>query len=367
MNDGPSKVDERTKGFSLSQAAPRWWVMLFVLVVASVALYTSSGNGGAATSIIDGPTMGTRYRVVVAGPVADRKALRATVEGKLDRVVALMSTYEPSSELSRFNASESLEPFAVTEETREVLAIAREVASRSGGAFDATVGPLVNAYGFGPDGRPEAPPSDAEINEILTYVGSDRWQLEGARVRKMHPKVRIDLSAVAKGYAVDQVAEALTEAGYDDFLVEVGGEVRVRGTKAGGEPFRVGIEEPKEDSRKVYAALELRDASLATSGNYRTFYVEDGVRYVHTIDPKSGKPVAHRLLSASVLHESCARADAWATALMAAGDRAWELARENDLDVLLLYAAPDGAIEERERGRIGERRIDAEKTNRLEN
>lgn len=331
--------------------------MLFALVIASVVLYTRSATQSPSTTVLDGPTMGTRYRVVVEGTVKDRNALRRSVEDELDRVVALMSTYEPDSELSRFNADGSLEPRAVSAETLEVLEIAREVSRLSDGAFDATVGPLVDAYGFGPDGRPDTPPSDDEIAAILEYVGSDTWGIAGGQVVKKHPRVRIDLSAVAKGYAVDRVAQALEEAGYRSFLVEVGGEVRVSGSKSGGEPYRVGIEEPKVGSIGVHAVLGLTDGALATSGNYRTFYDLDGVRYVHTIDPKTGKPVAHRLLSASVMAESCAWADAWATALMAAGDRAWELAQANDLDVLLLYATEDGGVEEKQRGRIVERRL----------
>ncbi|MEO0814847.1 MAG: FAD:protein FMN transferase, partial [Myxococcota bacterium] len=274
-------------------------------------------------------------------------SLRQTIKTRLDRVNGLMSTYDPNSELSRFNDSSSGAPFQLSNETVEVLEIARSVGTDSEGSFEVTVGPLVDLYGFGPDGRPDSPPGPERIREVLDYVGPDTWSLRGDSVVKHKPKARIDLSAVAKGYAVDEVARTLEGNGFRAYLVEVGGEVRASGFKADGTPFRVGIEEPVEDSRRVHAVLGLTDGSLATSGNYRNVYEQDGVRYVHTIDPKTGKPVAHRLLSASVVHNSCAIADAWATALMAAGDEAWALAQRNSLDVLLIYAGADGTLEEK--------------------
>lgn len=331
----------------MREASPRWWATLLVLVVASVAYYAFPAREPSPL-VLEGPTMGTRYRVVLYGNHGvDEAAVRAAVQQKLDRVVALMSTYDPSSELSRINASSSTEPLALTPETRAVVSIALEVWRRSDGAFDVIVGPLVELWGFGSGARPPEPPSEAAIDEALRAVGSGKIDLGEAGLTKGHPQLRLDLSAVAKGYAVDLVAEALEGLGVERYLVEVGGEVRTRGERERGRGFRLAIESPIAEGRAAYTVVQLRDRALATSGNYRNFYERDGIRYAHTISPKTGRPVKHRLLSASVLHASCAWADAWATALMASGDDAWRLARAHELDVLLLYATADGGIEER--------------------
>lgn len=334
------------RGFSLRQASPRWWVTLAVLVGGSVWLYLRPPDTPSPV-ILEGPTMGTRYRVVVNDPPVDEAQISDAVQARLDRVVALMSTYEPDSELSVFNRSRSASAAKIARETREVLEIALDVWRSSEGAFDVTVGPLVDRWGFGPDGRPESIPSEEELRALRARVGSEGLQLTEAGLAKRNPETRVDLSAVAKGYGVDLVADALDQMGARSYLIEVGGEIRVRGRKPGGDAYRVAIETPDPTTRDVYAVVDLQDAALATSGNYRNFFVKDGVKYVHALDPKTGRPVEHRLLSASVMHSSCARADAWATALMVAGERAWELAKANDLEVLLLYSASDGALEER--------------------
>ncbi|MEM6531822.1 MAG: FAD:protein FMN transferase [Myxococcota bacterium] len=349
---------ERAKGFSLGEASTRWWVVLLVLGAVSVWLYAGPGAGPAVTTI-EGPTMGTRYRVVVSGPVEDMSALRRRVEGNLNLINDLMSTYKSDSELSGFNQLKTDEPFGISAETHEVLEIARQVGAASDGAFDVTVGPLVNLWGFGPDGKPSKTPSDGEIDAVRAAVGPDAVELGKRTLRKKNPATQVDLSAVAKGFAVDLIAESLAAEGYAAFLVEVGGEVVVKGEKSPGRPFRVGIEEPDPTTQRVHTVLTIRDGALATSGNYRNYYDRDGVRYAHTIDPKTGRPVAHRLLSASVYHSSCAWADAWATALMAAGDKAWALARRNNLEVLLLFAGKDGTVEEKITDTVASLRVTA--------
>ncbi|MEL6341407.1 MAG: FAD:protein FMN transferase [Myxococcota bacterium] len=334
------------RSFSIAEASRRWWVILALLLAVSVAFYARRQPNSSSGAIIDGPTMGTAFRVVIVDEVDDVDAVRNAIDGDLKRINALMSTYDPDSELSRFNRHRALAPFPIAEETRQVVSIALEVWKRSDGAFDATVGPLVALWGFGPDGRPEQVPDDIAINAALQKVGSDKVELTEAGLSKKHPELQLDLSAVAKGYAVDVLAERLDSFGFTRYLVEIGGEVRVRGEKNIGEPFRVGIERPIAGTQAVHSVLGLASGALATSGNYRNYYERDGQRYVHTIDPGSGRPVEHRLLSASVQHESCAWADAWATALMASGERAWRMARENDLPVLLLSASTDGVVEE---------------------
>lgn len=355
------------RGFSLSQASPRWWVTLAALLGGTLWVYFRPQPGAEPpVAVIEGPTMGTRYRVVLPDPPVDPESLRTIVESQLDRIVSLMSTYEPTSELSRFNASRSLEPMAIAPETREVVEVALQVWRDSDGAFDATVGPLVDLWGFGPGGRPEAAPDPTELDALRAAVGSSGLKLTDAGLAKSHPETQVDLSAVAKGYAVDRVAEGLEAAGVTRYLVEVGGEVRVRGSKGPGRPFRVAVESPEPDARRVHAVFELSEGALATSGNYRNFYERDGVRYVHTLNPATGRPVEHRLLSATVHHSSCAWADAWATALMVSGEDAWSLAQRQELEVLLLLAGPDGTIQERitpglaaSRGGLGVDRKDA--------
>ncbi|MEM6369925.1 MAG: FAD:protein FMN transferase [Myxococcota bacterium] len=334
------------QGFGLDQASRPWWLTLLVLVVASVGLYLRP-NPGPKSIVLEGATMGTSYRVVVAKPSVPASRIKSVVQARLDRVVTLMSTYEPESELSRFNASRASEPWPVAPETRAVLEIALEVWRRSEGVFDVTVGPLVDRWGFGPSGRAKAVPSEEELNELLRQVGSDGLALTKAGLSKRHPNAEVDLSAVAKGYAVDLVSDALDEVGVTGYLVEVGGEVRTRGEKQAGVSYRVAIEAPDAEARRVHAVLDLKDAALATSGNYRNYIVRDGVKYAHALDPRTGRPVEHRLLSASVLHDSCGWADAWATALMVAGERAWSLAEANGLEVLLLYSGPEGSLEEK--------------------
>jgi thiamine biosynthesis lipoprotein len=264
--------------------------------------------------------MGTTYTVKIDGrdlSSSDRTVLRDTIQATLDAVERLMSTYDSLSELSRFNRHESTDPFVVSATTLEVFRIARLVSERSGGAFDITVGPLVDAWGFGPAGLPPSPPSDSVLAAVGARVGYNliTLSLETRTVRKSHPKTVADLSAIAKGYAVDLVAEALAALGVGAFLVEVGGELKARGRKADGSSWRVGIERPDSDTRTAHTALDLVDMAVATSGDYRNYYEVDGVRYSHLIDPRTRAPVRHAGASVTVLHPDAVLADAWATAL----------------------------------------------------
>ena len=275
--------------------------------------------------LLGGETMGTTWAVTLNAPDlprSERARVRELAQAELDAVNAAMSTWSPETELSRWNASDSTEPFALSAPTLEVLAVARDVSERSGGAFDVTVGPLVSAWGFGAGARvPGAGPDDSELAEIRARVGFEQLALAPDRgsARKARADVRVDLSAVAKGYGVDRVAAALEAAGYTDFLVEVGGEVRAAGERPGGGPWRLAIERPEPDGRAVHGVVGLADRALATSGDYRAFYEAGGERLTHVIDPRSGRPVQHGLASVSVVHARAAVADAWATALMVLG------------------------------------------------
>ena len=306
--------------------------------------------------LLQGPTMGTYYRVRVVAEAGDQEALRGLVERRLDAVDRAMSTYRGDSEVSRFNRLGAGESQVFSEETWAVVELARRVREESGGAFDPTVGPLVDAWGFGAPGRDAEPTpvADDRLAEMRSAIGAIELLSDDRRVLKLEDGAALDLSAIAKGWATDRVSEALSLAGFGNHLVEVGGEVRTAGHSPAGDPWRIAIERPpaqSTDPRPGIRAPATKDAtqpglqkvlpftngSLATSGDYRNFWERDGVRYSHTIDPRTGRPVEHALASASVFHESCAVADAYATALMVLGPQeGLRWANQNDIAALLL-------------------------------
>ena len=328
--------------------APRWYIVLIVLVGLSAWFYLRPAPITGPT-VVRGPTMGTTFTVKVAAGLdpAARVQLTEAVQAVLDNVNAKMSTYVPTSEISRFASAPADMPFRISPETLDVLMRSMVISRASGGAFDITVRPLVDAWGFGPDGRPQRRPGTDTTAQLLERVGYEKLQLDAAArtLRKTTSSVSVDLSAIAKGYAVDKVAEAVEGLGYTAYLVEIGGEMRAGGDRPEGGPWRVGIESPKAGGRQVAKVIELDDRGLATSGNYRNFYIEDGIRYAHTIDPKSGAPVRHRLQSVSVLHPEAAFADGWATALMVLGDvEGPKVAQAEGLAALFMISAPDGEL-----------------------
>ena len=283
-----------------------------------------------------GETMGTTWSVKVVDSPVPTQQLHRALAATLERLNGLMSTYIPDSELMRFNAAPAGNPFAVSDETAAVVRLALSISRESDGAFDVTVGPLVNLWGFGPSQRPLEVPTAAAIARARSEVGYGRLQVQGGGLVKDAP-LFVDLSAVAKGFAVDELAEALEQAGVRSYLVEIGGELRAARQNAGGRPWRVAVEAPKADVREVYRVLELRDVGLATSGDYRNYFEADGVRYSHMIDPRTGAPITHRLASVSVLHESAAAADGWATALNVLGlERGMAIAEREGLRALFI-------------------------------
>lgn len=301
--------------------------------------------------VFTGETMGTTYTVKVVGDGFGEELmtdLPAVMQGELDEVNAKMSHYLEDSELTRLNRWQSEGPFSVSAETMTVLGHAEEISRSSGGAFDITVGPLVDAWGFGPAGQPPEPPSPTEIDRLRGQVGWRKIELdiEAGAVRKAHPELALDLSAIAKGFGVDQVAEALDRAGVESYMVEVGGEVRTRGLNDKGEAWRIAIERPDPTGRGLHLVLPLSDLALATSGDYRNYYEVDGRRISHTIDPRTGHPITHRFTSASVITEECVRADAWATALLVLGPDGVTLAEDLGLAAFFLERNPEGGFTE---------------------
>jgi thiamine biosynthesis lipoprotein len=292
--------------------------------------------------------MGTTWAVKVATDSLDgerRVALDRAIGDQLERVDSLMSHYRQDSEVSRFNAAGPGEPVEVSPETLEVVALAQEIAVMSGGAFDVTIAPLVDAWGFGPGPSPAAVPTDEAIAALLDRIGHDELVVDPARstLAKRRESVSLDLSAIAKGYAVDRVARALEAQGVERYLVEIGGELRARGQNRRGEPWRVAIEKPRGGDEGSTRVIGLESGSVATSGEYRNFRIVEGRRVSHTIDPRTGRPVAHRLAAVSVVDTDCARADALATALNVLGpEDGWRLAVDHHLAALFQVASPSG-------------------------
>ena len=295
--------------------------------------------------------MGTTYTVkVVTSPLREERthAVERLIQDQLDDVDSKMSTYKPESELSRFNRLHATTPFSVSRDTLEVFRVAHEVSVLSGGAFDVTVAPLVNVWGFGPEPAPEHVPSEERIAALRRHVGFAKVEIspETSTLRKLDPLVTCDLSAIASGYGVDRVATALERDGLDRYLIEVGGEVRAAGLSETDEPWRLGIERP--DGKAFVRTVPLLNRSLATSGNYRNFEEIDGRRFSHTIDPGTGRPVTHGLASVTVTEKLCVRADALAAALSALGpERGYELAVREELSALFLVRGEPDAVRER--------------------
>ena len=300
---------------------------------------------------LNGEAMGTTYSVKLV-PLqtlsSEQEAqLARDVSDAIAEVNSLMSTYDPASELSRFNASRSTEAFPVSPPTLANFLEARRIGAASGGAFDITVGPLVNAWGFGPD-RTRRSPAEQEITELRAQVGWDKLEIDpSGSLRKLTPSLYCDLSAIAKGYAVDRVSELLSELGYTRHMVEIGGEVRALGTNEAGLLWRIAVEAPRPGGRSFARVLPLENLALATSGDYRNFYEQDGKRLSHTIDPRTGRPVEHNLGAVSVVHPSCMTADAWATALNVLGENeGYRVAVEQGLSALFQVRQADGSYQE---------------------
>lgn len=318
--------------------------------------------------MITGATMGTTFNVtVVSGAGAgdaparlaafspedelDQSTVEAEVRQVLERIEGRMSHYRPGSELSRFNRAATTEPWPMSGETLGVVAEALAVGRASGGAFDVTVGPLVDAWGFGPPGRAPTAPDEATLAALRAGVGTDMLEVDlaASTLRKRRHEVEVDLSAIAKGYAVDAVAALLVERGHADHLVEIGGELRTGGSNEQGEPWRVAVERPDPGAPAAQRIVTLTNAALATSGDYRNFYDLDGARVSHTVDPRTGRPVTHRLLSVSVIAERCSLADARSTALNVLGpDEGYALAAAQGWAALFVADDGTGRFVERE-------------------
>lgn len=295
-----------------------------------------------------GATMGTRYHITV---IANTDAFHADsvkkhVDELLQGINRKMSTYIPESEISRFNRFNKTEWFPVSKPFAEVVSASQEIAQLTNGRFDITAGNLVNLWGFGPDHQFEIP-KHLQISTVLQITG---YQLLDVRLnppalRKSKPKLKIDLSAIAKGYAVDKVGELLLNHGYQNYLVEIGGEVISHGVNVTKTPWRIAIENPSTKNRSYKHTLHLNNQSVATSGDYRNYFEKSGQRYSHTIDPFTGKPIIHQLASVTVIGQSAMRVDALATALMVMGETSGKaFIKESNLEAFMIIRNQDNSF-----------------------
>ncbi len=322
------------------------------LVLATLAVLILSGcfpsnDLGRKEYLLQGNTMGTTYTIKVVGENIDTAKLQQGIEQKLVQLNQEMSTYIADSELSRFNQSTSLEPVKLSTGLARVLKEAVRLGRLTHGALDVTVGPLVNLWGFGPEYRPETVPSDVLLNTTKTRIGLDKLVFENDTLAKKIPDLYVDLSTIAKGYGVDLVAEYIEANGINNYLVEIGGEMRLKGFKHTGELWHIAIEKPINNERSVHQIIVPKDNAVATSGDYRNYFQADGQRFSHIINPDTGKPINHKLVSVTVIHPSSMTADGLSTALMVMGEeKALAFAKEHELAVYIIAKTDHGFVEQ---------------------
>lgn len=299
--------------------------------------------------LLQGNTMGTTYHVKIVATeqqVQDKK-VHADIDALLKKVNQEMSTYIPDSELSRFNKNTSTDPIKISEGLRRVIAESIRLGKLSGGKLDVTVGPLVNLWGFGPDLRPDKIPNPEVLSATRKRIGLEKLSLNDNMLRKATSDLYVDLSTTAKGYGVDKVAELIEAQGFTNYLVEIGGEMRLKGFKHTGELWAVAIEKPVSEERSVQQIIIPKDNAIATSGDYRNYFEVDGQRFSHIIDPQTGKPINHKLVSVTVIAPSSMTADGLSTTLMVMGEaKGLAFANEHDIAALFISKSEHGFVQE---------------------
>jgi thiamine biosynthesis lipoprotein len=327
----------RPAAASMIQATFTWhWVLLLALV----AILAGCARVPQQLSLT-GPTMGTGYSVKVAGLPAGvtERQVREHIDRVLARIDTATSGYRPDSEISRFNASSSTGWVAVSPDLATVVAAALQVSEQSGGVLDITIAPLVDLWGFGPSGPRTEVPAELEVGRARSRVGFRKLQarISPPALRKENPALAIDLNAVAPGYAVDLLAAEFSRLGLRNFMIDIGGEVRVAGRNGHGRTWRIAVEKPLDGEPQPYAILELADLAVTTAGEYRHYDVRNGKRFSHTIDPRTGRPIEHDLAAVIVISSTALQADAWATALNVLGEEAgYALAMHRKMPVMFL-------------------------------
>jgi thiamine biosynthesis lipoprotein len=299
---------------------------------------------------LGGLTMGTTYSIKINEPdlqIATEK-INSDMIDILTDVNNKMSTYLNDSELSLINQNSSHEWIPLSDDLHFVINEAISVSMLTEGNFDITVGPLVNLWGFGPSTQTQHIPAASDISDALSRTGFQNINLRSAltAIQKVKSNIYIDLSGIAKGYAVDKLAEYLERQNINNYMVEIGGEIRAKGINEAHFSWRIGIETPVTEQRSVQRIIKLENIAMATSGDYRNYFEQDGNRYSHTIDPHTGRPITHDLVSVTVLHKSATRADALATGFLVMGkESGFSLALQEDLPVLFIERTEDGFTE----------------------
>jgi len=291
---------------------------------------------------LQGEAQGTYYAITYYD--SEERNFAQEIDSLLTYFDQVASVYEPNSIISKVNKNQ---PYELNDIFLEIYKEGMEVSRKTGGKFDMTVMPLVNAWGFGFETRQKL--DSAQVDSLLKFVGYEKIRLKNEELIKDVPGIRLDFNSIAQGYSVDWLADFLESKGIENYLVDVGGEVFASGKKPGGDFWKVGIEKParnKSDAREIKDVVALKDKALATSGSYRKYYEENGVRYSHTINPETGYPVKHSLLSASVLADKAVTADAYATAFMVMGlEESKDFINKNpDLEAYFIYSDRDGEL-----------------------
>jgi FAD:protein FMN transferase len=296
---------------------------------------------------ITGSTMGTAYSVKLSAENLQIASLKKIVEQKLSEANAIFSTYNPDSEVSRINRAPAMAWLAISPRFEMLLSKAINLSRATDGAYDITAGPLVNLWGFGPN-KHGLKPTNEQIKVTLESVGYQHLLVRQGRLYKNRQDLYLDFSSIAKGDAVDMIFDELAAAGVTEFMIEIGGEIRVRGKNAG---WKIGIEKPvalSAPGTSLQRIVNLQDTAMATSGDYRNFFEADGVKYSHTLNPRTGWPVQNSRASVSVIAGTCAQADAYATAFMVAKMETIEaLSNQEKLDYLMVLRKANGQLEEK--------------------
>ena len=321
------------------------------LLLAAVLLASTAVESVADGIQITGPTMGTIYKIVVDSPPADldAEALQLKIEERLDEINRQMSTWDSASEISTFNAQESTDWFPISAEFARVTSEAKRIFELTNGAFDPTVEPLIKLWGFG-DKREQRVPGEADIAAAMKIIGMQHLavRMQPPALKKSIPQLQLNLSAIAKGYAVDAISELLTAEGLPSHVVDIGGENKAGTAKASGDKWKLGVESPLGGLQRI---VKVTEASIATSGDYRNFFEMEGVVYSHAIDPTTGWPVKSPPASVSVVDKSCMLADSWATAMMILGtQQGSEIAEANQLSVLFQEVQLDKSVKQTAHG-----------------